>query len=104
MVAGEQALLLRCQDIEDAVREGDPEDWTARYIERLRPILDECISSAREAVDRGETGLLLHAHRRLVAGVYQEIELHSQGASAVGRAALDRAFILHGCRCVSCIF
>ncbi|KAI0054604.1 hypothetical protein BV25DRAFT_1843543 [Artomyces pyxidatus] len=108
MVYEESRLSTRCSDVEGDIRDANPDDWIPTYVKRLQAILEERLSEANDFVGGGsENGddiedserlRRMHAHRRLVAGVHQEIEIIKQGVEARSTATLDRAFILQGCR------
>ncbi|KAI0059391.1 hypothetical protein BV25DRAFT_1918619 [Artomyces pyxidatus] len=110
MAVKEGQLFARCSDAESEVRDTNPDLWIPSYIERLQTILAEQLSEAHSFVagksDHGDNRggndseclQRVHAHRRLVAGVHQEIEIIGQGVEARSLAVMDRAFVLQGCR------
>ncbi|KAI0055065.1 hypothetical protein BV25DRAFT_1922119 [Artomyces pyxidatus] len=106
MAVDEEMLLSRCTDIESDIRDSFPDQWIPQYVQKLQIILAERLGEGEACRSRGETNdghdgqshEHLHAHRRLVAGVHQEIELIQQGVEVRAMAAANHALILSGCR------
>ncbi|KAI0037761.1 hypothetical protein FA95DRAFT_1613905 [Auriscalpium vulgare] len=102
----EEANVARqCRALEIAAAQDDAPaaDATAAYIVGLTELLHEHLRSAKqtqETLHECPTVLnrAMHAHRRIIAGIHQEIELNRQGMRAVIRTGVENGFILEGCR------
>ncbi|KAI0042911.1 hypothetical protein FA95DRAFT_1609799 [Auriscalpium vulgare] len=81
----------------------DEDDWRAKYVEDVNLLLNKQLARATDSLTHPCDVPLaqyraMHTHRRIIAGLHQESELHSQGRDAVIAAGRARAFILSGCR------
>lgn len=106
MAAAEDAEAQRWaslkQELQD-LHEGQ-NGWAEEYIDSLRDsIQDYLVAVARtdlqgEDTDRTANSDRVHAYRRLIAGLHQQIELHSQDLDDADIAAQSDTLIFSGRR------
>ncbi|KAI0045098.1 hypothetical protein FA95DRAFT_1607964 [Auriscalpium vulgare] len=103
MAMDEKEVLDQCEALKKAAREDTGEGWVDTYTKALQGLLQERLLDARRAQNTPSDVALaqyraIHGHRRIIAGIHQEIELHSKGMEVVARATEDYDVILKGCR------
>ncbi|THH21170.1 hypothetical protein EW146_g354 [Bondarzewia mesenterica] len=109
MAAQEESLMSRCLTLQDEVKKSNPSDWSAQYIHNLQYLLNKHLSLARidiqhPTMNGDDFRVQLHGHRRLIAGLHQQLEFMSQGTHVYGLAAEDDALVFAGRRVNKVVF
>ncbi|KAI0044428.1 hypothetical protein FA95DRAFT_1608535 [Auriscalpium vulgare] len=107
MAMDEHEVLQQCKTLQRAAREfgesaSDPR-WRLKYADDVRVLLNERLAQAKANLASPIDVPLaqhrrMHTHRRIIAGLHQQIELFSQGLEAVDRASIETGLILNGIR------
>ncbi|KAI0039251.1 hypothetical protein FA95DRAFT_1612724 [Auriscalpium vulgare] len=110
MRVAEEAMAEQIDRLRHDARMSTDEDWENSLITQLRSLLEEQLSLARERlkdpidVPRAHK-VAMHGHRRMIAGVHQELELCIQSRDTrVPDEPLPRSLVLNGCRVKSVAF
>ncbi|KAI0038389.1 hypothetical protein FA95DRAFT_1612324 [Auriscalpium vulgare] len=113
MAMDEAEVQQSCKELRSAARDsGECEsagEWWLKYAEDVRHLLDEHLVQARKDIASPKDVplaqyRLLHTHRRIIAGLHQEIELYSQDLEAVHQARETTGFIFDGARVKKRVF
>lgn len=99
MQESEEALYQKCAEIERAAKRAEGAAWLDVYIDQLHVQLAEHLSTMQAGALNISVSTL-HAQRREIAVLHQEIELRGQGQRVYDQAVADRSLVVFGCRYV----
>ncbi|KAI0038917.1 hypothetical protein FA95DRAFT_1613007 [Auriscalpium vulgare] len=73
------------------------DDWLSRYVADIHAAINKHVAHVRELQNASTVSdLELHAHRRFIAGLHQEMEIIQHGTDVYEASLLEEVFIFSG--------